>query len=208
MPLSTRLLAPLLLTLAALVPASAQPVRLATVTQSGPVTGWNKLCSPTPAGLACVVTQEMFNEEGRFLASVALQITPGTPVRRRLVVNVPLGMWIEDGIQIRVDQGQVVRTHFGTCLANGCFGAIDVPDALINQLRRGRVLQVIVRPPDPQVFNINLPLENFATVLDGQPGDPNEVQARLGAFYGDMQRRAANAPRTEAPAQAPATPRQ
>jgi invasion protein IalB len=208
MPVSMRLMAPLILILLALAPASAQqrPPQATVVPQSGPTTGWTKLCSQPGPTSPCVVTQEMYSEQGRFLGSVALQVTPGQPVRRRLVINVPLGMWIEDGIQVRIDNGQIVRTHFGTCLANGCFGAIDVSDAMLAQMRRGRTLQVIVRPPDPQIFHINLPLENFATVFDGQSADPNEVQTRIGAFYRDMQQRAANAPRAQAPGQ-PAAPR-
>lgn len=206
MPVSMRLVAPLiLLTTIASVPAAAQPARppaTTTVTRSGPATGWNKLCSAAGPTQACAISQEMFSEQGQFIASASFQYAPGGG-RRRLIVNVPLGMWIEDGIQIRVDQGQVTRTHFGTCMTNGCFGAIDVNDALLNQMRRGRILQIIVRPPDPQVFQINIPLEAFGTAYDGAPAEPAAVQTRISAFYADMQQRAAS---TSRPQQPPATP--
>jgi len=195
-----RVLAAALLVLAVAQPVTAQqrpatppqpPAAPAPIVVTGPTTGWIKACQRNPATNreGCLISLEMFNEGGLFLGSAGIQEAQGE-TRRRLVVTVPLGIWLEDGIQIRIDRNPVVRTGVGTCLQNGCFGAIDVTPPILQQLRTGQMLSVAVRNPDNTGFDIQIPLTGFAQAYDGSGIDPQTLQLRQQAFQAEMARRA------------------
>lgn len=200
-----RILAAAALAAACIVPASAQTPPPA-LNLSGPATGWVKVCQGNAQSRGgCVISNEMYSDQGSALGSIGIQETAGDR-RRRLVMIVPHGMWIEDGVQFRVDGNPPVTSPYGTCLVNGCFAALDLTDALLQQMRRGRQVILTVKEPSQRPVNIALSLEQFATVYDGAPMDADAVAQRTRTFQEEMRRRQ-QAQQPAAPA-APQAPRQ
>jgi invasion protein IalB len=114
----------------------AEPVAPRPVT--GSTAGWTKVCQKIENDReGCLTTQEVRAENGAFLASLSLQEVVGLD-RRQLIVVVPLGMALQAGLLVRVDQQRAVPAKFGTCLPNGCFSGIDVGPELLAQMRSGQ----------------------------------------------------------------------
>lgn len=167
-------------------PAPRQPPP-PTIDATGPASGWIKVCQRAGDREGCVVQQEIYGESGGFLASVAIQMVTGE-ARRRVVMTLPFGLWIEDGVQVRVDQRPPIPAPFGTCLANGCFAAVDLTPELLQNLRQGQRLTLAVRPPDASIVNIPFALTNFAAIFDGPGADAAALQAHQERFDAEVRR--------------------
>jgi invasion protein IalB len=164
----------------------------APVERSGLSSGWVKVC----AGPNCVTSYETVGEDGAPLASIQLQNVE-TEQRRRLVIGVPLGVWIDDGIQVRIGTSAPVTVPFGTCLVNGCFGSMPVSAAQLAAMRRAETLSLVVRNPDMTGVNVVVPLQPLGSTLDGAAISPEQLQQLQQAFIAEVRRRA------QARAQAP-----
>jgi invasion protein IalB len=157
----------------------------APVERAGLSAGWVKVC----AGPNCVTSYETVAEDGSPLASIQLQNVE-TEQRRRLVIGVPLGVWIDDGIQVRIGSGAPVTVPFGTCLVNGCFGSMPVSAAQLAAMRRAETLSLVVRNPDMTGVNVVVPLQPLGSALDGAAISPEQLQQVQQAFAAEVRRRA------------------
>lgn len=161
---------------------------------TGAVSGWIKQCQGEGEARGCVVQQEVYGLDGNQIATAAVQETQAGQ-RRRMVMAVPLGLWIEDGVQVRVDQRAPLSAPFGTCLPNGCFAALDVSNDLLQVLRQGQRLVLAVRTPDRGQVNILMPLDGFGAAFDGPAADAQALQAHRQRFEEDLKRRVEEAQR-------------
>lgn len=174
-------------------PAQAQPQQSAPVAPrpvTGSTTGWQKVCQKLENDReGCIISQEVRAENGAFLASLALQELSGEN-RRQLIVVVPLGMALQAGLLVRVDQERALPAKFGTCLPNGCFSGVDVGPDLLAQLRRGQNAFITVRNAQGIALDLTLPLATFARAYDGPATDARAMQEQQRQLEDQLQRRA------------------
>lgn len=169
-------------------PQQAAPVAPRPVT--GSTQGWNKVCQKLENDReGCIISQEVRAENGAFLASLALQELQGEN-RRQLIVVVPLGMALQAGLLVRVDQERALPAKFGTCLPNGCFSGVDVGPDLLAQLRRGQNAFITVRNAQGVALDLTLPLATFARAYDGPATDARALQEQQRQLEDQLQRRA------------------
>lgn len=144
---------------------------------SGVTLGWIRHCAEvgSPPALACVTQQEIRDETGNFLVSLAFQ-EPAGGVRKRLAIGVPLGSWLPSELNVRVDQGKALNARYGTCLNNGCFAALDATPELISQMRSGQMAIVTLWDAYNQPVEVNLPLETFRSAMDGSPASISDSE--------------------------------
>ena len=144
---------------------------------SGITLGWIRHCAEvgTPPTLACVTQQEIRDESGNFVISLAFQ-EPAGGGRKRIAIGVPLGTWLPSELTLRVDQGKAVTARYGTCLNNGCFGALDPTPDLISQMRSGQTAIVTLWDAFNQPVEVSLPLESFRSAVDGTPANISESE--------------------------------
>jgi invasion protein IalB len=156
----------------------------------GFASGWARICQPIPGSeqQGCIVTQEVFGEAGAFMASVAMQ-EPRGEQRRQLIVIVPLGVSVQSGVLMRVDNNVAVPAKIGTCLQNGCFAGVDLGDDLLRPMRNGQTLFITVRPSQGPALDLAVPLAGFAQSVDGQPLAADVLQERQRRFQDEIVRR-------------------
>lgn len=161
---------------------------------TGTTTGWVKICQKIDGSEkeGCVVSEEVRADNGAFLASVALQEVVGEP-RRQLIIAVPLGMALQAGLLIRVDQERAVPAKFGTCLQNGCFAGIDVGTDLLAGLKKGQNLLITVRNAQGLALDLALPLASFAKVQEGPATDLKVVEEQQRQLEKELEKRALEA---------------
>jgi len=115
-----------------------------------------------------------------------------------LRVTLPLGMLLEYGTRILIDQQQqpYATAKFVTCL-EGCITFYQVSDDLQDKLKKGQTLYIQAVNLNNAPMSFPLPLTNFAKALDGPATDPKVYEEQQKKFQEELQKHA------QAPAPAP-----
>jgi invasion protein IalB len=152
-------------------PAAVQPPAAQAPAQNTPMasdggTGWRVECANDGKALDCqTVNKVSQRESGQVVTAVAIRIPPDTkkPV---LMVQLPLGIQVNQQVSVQVDEGKAERYPIQTCAQNGCFVAVPVADQVIGALRGGKTLKVAFQSVTSQTITVTMPLGGFALAYD------------------------------------------
>jgi invasion protein IalB len=188
-------------------PAPAQPQQPAQAPQGQPPAGqaaqnqpqlmyspWVKVCGKgqdTNNKQVCVLTKDGRLENGMPVAVVQLFEPEGQPKMMR--VTVPLGMQIQHGTRLIIDQSAPVNEPYKICFPIGCVSDYPVTDDMIKQMKKGTtlVLQAINMQGTP--ISLPLPLSDFAKAYDGPATDPKVFEAQQQKLQSELQKKAEEA---------------
>jgi invasion protein IalB len=169
---------------------------------------WIKVCGKGPETnnkQVCVLTKDGRLENGMPVAVVQLFEPEGEP--KVLRVTVPLGMQLQHGTRMIIDQGQPAQEPYKICFPVGCMSDYPVTDDMIARMKKGQqiVLQAINMQGTP--ISLPLPLNDFAKAYDGPPTDPKVVEEQQRKLQEELQKKAEEARKkleAQQPAAAPA----
>jgi len=133
----------------------------------GNTPSWATACSATSRlqPLTCAMEQRVIlRETGQQLASVIIQ-TPAAG-EATLVVRLPLGLSIADGVTFEVDEDEITRLDIQTCEANGCFIRTPLTDEILVALRRGSQLILALKNNLNSDIRIPISLSGFSAAFD------------------------------------------
>lgn len=177
-------------------PAQPAPQQQAPRPISGTTTGWVKVCQQipdmTPPREGCMISQEVRAENGAFLSSMAVQEVSGEN-KKQLILAVPLGMALQAGLLLRVDNNSAMPAKYGTCLVNGCFAGVDMGADLLNAMKKGQNAYITVRNAQGVALDLVLPLATFAKAYDGSATDLKVVEEQQKKLQDELVRRAEKA---------------
>ena len=92
----------------------------------------------------------------------------------RLQLFLPVGLYLQAGVRITIDQGAAHRIPYVWCLTNTCIAA-DVADAgLLKEMETGREVVLAVVNSSVLTVTTSLPLHQFAAVRQGPPAQTFE----------------------------------
>ncbi len=123
----------------------------------------------------------------------AVLIEPEGEPRKILRVTLPLGMSLQPGTRVIIDQGQPMTGPYVICFNNGCMADYEASNDLISSLKRGQGLVVQGINGAGQPISLVLPLTDFAKAYDGPPTDPKEFEKQQQELQSELQRRAEEA---------------
>ncbi len=160
----------------------------------GTTTGWVRVCQKMKDNdkEGCSIRQDVVAENGAFLASLAVQEVTGQE-RRQLIVTTPLGMAIQAGLLVRIDEDKASPAKFGTCLVNGCFAGLEINMDLINSMKKGKNAFVTVRNIQGAALDLSIPLTTFAKAYDGPATDVQALQLQQKKLQEELLKRAEKA---------------
>ena len=174
---------------------------------------WMKVCGKGPDTnnkQVCVITKDGRLENGMPVAVVQLFEPEGE--QKVLRVTVPLGMQLQHGTRLLIDQDQPVQQPYRICFPIGCMADYPVPDDMIGKMKKGQniVIQAINMQGTP--ISLPLPLADFAKAYDGPATDPKAFEDQQRKLQEELQKKAEEArkklesqqPSAQAPAAAPA----
>ncbi len=167
---------------------------------------WMKVCGKgkdTNNQKVCVVTKDGRLENGMPVAMVQLFQPEGKPNIMR--VTVPLGMQLQHGTRVIIDQSAPINEPYKICFPVGCMSDYPVSDEMIKQMRKGKTLTVQAINMQGQPISLPLPLNDFAKALDGPPTDPKVFEQQQRKLQEELQKKA-EAARKRLEAQQPAAP--
>jgi invasion protein IalB len=167
---------------------------------------WMKVCGKgkdTNQKQVCVVTKDGRLENGMPVAIVQLFEPEGQP--KVLRVTVPLGMQLQHGTRVIIDQGTPVNEPYKICFPVGCMSDYPVTDDMIAKMKKGKQITVQAINMQGTPISLPLPLTDFAKAYDGPPTDPKVFEEQQRKLQAELQKKAEEA-RKKLEAQQPAAP--
>ena len=123
----------------------------------------------------------------------AVLIEPDGEPRKILRVTLPLGMSLQPGTRVIIDQGQPMTGPYVICFNNGCMADYEASGELISNMKKGQGLVVQGINGAGQAISLVLPLTDFAKAYDGPPTDPAVFEKQQKQLQEELQRRAEEA---------------
>ena len=142
---------------------------------------WAKFClrgQEVNAKQVCFTGKDGRAESGVPMVAAVL-IEPENEPKKVLRITLPLGMSIEPGTRVIIDNGEPMTGAYVTCFKNGCMADYEANAKLIAQLKKGQrlVVQCIDGAGKPVIFVV--PLLDFAQAYNGPPTDPKAFEKQL-----------------------------
>jgi invasion protein IalB len=157
---------------------------------------WTKICNKDQqqanAKEVCLIMKEARLEVGPFAGSAILVEPEGEP-KKILRVILPLGMQIQQGTRVFIDQGTPAQRPYVICVPNGCMSDYEADADMVGKLKKGQGLIIQAINAVGQLFTVQLPLGDFAKAYDGPPTDPKEVEERQKKLQEQLQKAAEEA---------------
>jgi invasion protein IalB len=174
-------------------PANQPPANQTPQQQNVLATKWTKICQTNEQTKkeACVVTQNLHAETGQMLAAVTVIEEKGAQKLFRIAV--PLGMLLEPGLRVVVDQNQPIEAKYAICVPDGCFADLQVNDDFLANLKKGKALIVQTINHVGRTVNITFPLTDFGKAYEGPAVDPKEIQAQRQKLQESLNKQAEDA---------------
>eukprot|EP01037_Dinobryon_pediforme_P020570 gene20571-21236_t len=139
---------------------------------------WTKLCTKDSEGKKnCLTFQELRDEKGQMVASVALREFEVDPKKVMLVAVPPL-MAIQPGLALVVDKGKPEEGKYTICFPNACYAEVNASDALIQAMKKGQGLFIVALTAQNKQARFPFPLYGFKTSNEGPGQDPNELSKK------------------------------
>jgi invasion protein IalB len=167
---------------------------------------WIKICNKgtdANAKTICVTAKDGRLENGMPVTAIAL-IEPEGETRKLIRVTVPLGMQLQHGTRLIIDQDNPATAPYFMCFPNGCMADYQADDALVNKLKKGHTVTIQAINMQGQQLSLPLPLADFAKAHDGPATDPKVFEEQQRKLQEELQKKAEEA-RKKLEAQQPAT---
>ena len=168
---------------------------------------WTKFClkgQEANAKQVCFTGKDGRVESGMPVVAAVL-IEPENEPKKVLRVTLPLGMSIQPGTRVIVDNGQPMTGPYVICFNNGCMADYEASSELIGKLKKGQGLVIQGINGAGQPISLVLPLGDFAKAYDGAPTDPKEFETQQKKLQEELEKRAKEAQRKLEQQPAPAT---
>jgi invasion protein IalB len=156
---------------------------------------WTKFClkgQEANAKQVCFTGKDGRVESGQPVVAAVLIEPDGEP-RKILRVTLPLGMSLQPGTRVIIDQGQPMQGPYVICFNNGCMADYEASGELIGNMKKGQGLVVQGINGAGQAISLVLPLTDFAKAYDGPPTDPKVFEQQQKQLQEELQRRAEEA---------------
>lgn len=129
---------------------------------------WTVRCEQNQGNVPkCLIFQTLADQEED---RPVLQISVGYPAPNSnpaAMIIVPLGVALEPGMEIQVDQEPPIRVPFNHCNQMGCVVGFAMPPELIAAFKRGAVSRVSVFDLTGKQINLSVSLQGFTAGFDG-----------------------------------------
>lgn len=130
---------------------------------------WQKFCFKTPGiAMVCRTTISGKWETGQTAVRIDLIEREGEDAAR-LQLFLPVGLYLQAGTKLTIDQGTPVAIPYVWCLTNSCIAADRAAPALVRQMETGRELKLEVADTNLLSVSTTIPLDQFASVRASAP---------------------------------------
>jgi invasion protein IalB len=130
---------------------------------------WQKFCFKTPGtNMVCRTTITGTWDTGQTAVRADLIERDGDS-KARLQLFVPVGMYLQAGTRLTVDQGKTYQVPYVWCMTNTCIAGNPADPQLVHEMEKGQKLSIQVVDSSVQSITTEIPLSQFAAVRKGAP---------------------------------------
>lgn len=128
---------------------------------------WQKFCFKTPStNMVCRTTISGTWDTGQTAVRIDLIEREGD-AKARLQLFLPVGMYLQAGARLTVDQGKPYQIPYVWCMTNTCIAGSVADPQLIREMEHGEKLVLEVVDSSVQSISTTLPLGRFVAVRKG-----------------------------------------
>jgi invasion protein IalB len=130
---------------------------------------WRKFCFKVPGTSGvCRTTISGTFETGQSAVRIDVIEREGDNAAR-LQMSLPVGLYLQAGVKVTVDQGAAYRIPYVWCRDNTCVAANLADPGLLKEMESGKKLVLEVVDSSVIQVSTSLPLDQFAAVRQGNP---------------------------------------
>jgi hypothetical protein len=129
-------------------------------------TGWQVICramGQDRTKLGCSLLHETYSQQDRARV-MAIEIVKGDKARS-LIVTVPQGVSLKEGVDFAIDGAKQAQLSYSHCANNSCFAVLELTDAMVNTLKKGKLLEMTFQDLQSSRLKTDIPLTGFAVAL-------------------------------------------
>jgi invasion protein IalB len=140
--------------------ASPQPLELGDAESSA----WVPSCysEARSAPLSCSLVQRLIVQEtGQTFLTITVEVpSAGDPSVMR--IQTPLGVYLPNGLKLRVDDAEPLTLAYGNCDTNGCYVRTASASPVLTSLESGKVLHLVLHTDEENSIALEIPLTGFS----------------------------------------------
>jgi invasion protein IalB len=130
---------------------------------------WQKVCFKTPAtAMVCRTSISGTFDTGQSAVRADLIEREGEG-KARLQLFLPVGLYLQAGVKLTVDQGKAYQVPYVWCMTNTCIAGNSADPQLIRDMEKGVKLSLEVVDSSVQSVTTEIPLGQFAAARKGAP---------------------------------------
>jgi invasion protein IalB len=152
---------------------------------------WTKVCpkgQEANAKAICLTGRDGVVETGIPVVAAVLIEPEGEP-RKTLRVTLPLGMALQPGTRVQIDEGQPMTAPYVICAGNGCMADYEASNELIANMKKGKGIAIQGVNGAGNMISLVLPLDNFGRVHDGPATDPKQFEEMQRKRFEEFQKK-------------------
>ena len=128
---------------------------------------WNVRCSAEKgvAGRECEVYQRLVvAKSGQRIAEFAVGFPKDKPDGRGVII-LPLGVLLNDNMEMQVDSGQKFKFKPRYCTTEGCFSFINLDQSVLDLLKKGTEIELTTKAMSGKDIKIKMTLKGLSKAL-------------------------------------------
>ena len=129
-------------------------------------TGWQVVCraaNQERTKFGCSIIHETYSAQDR-VRLTSVEIVKAEK-NRTLIVSVPQGVSLKDGIELGIDGVKQSILTYSHCANNSCFATFDLADSGVTNLKKGKILELTFQDLQGSKIKTDIPLVGFAQAL-------------------------------------------
>jgi invasion protein IalB len=135
---------------------------------------WRKTCFKTPGtNMVCRTSITGTFVTGQSAVRIDLIEREGDKVTR-LQLFLPVGLYLQAGVKLTIDQGASYRIPYMWCLTNTCIAADLADPGLLREMEMGQKLVLELVDSGLLTVSTTLPIDQFAAIRRGTPAQTFE----------------------------------
>lgn len=144
--------------------AAGKEEKTASATPPGDL--WTVRCQESDkAKEHCEVFQRLIvKESGARVAEFAIGFPEKKDLARGVVV-LPLGILLQPGVEMKIDEGKAYAFKVRYCTQAGCFAYVNLDKDLLGLMKSGTAARFVFKSADGKDVNLSMPLTGFGKAL-------------------------------------------
>jgi invasion protein IalB len=148
---------------------------------------WLKVCQKDEKAKKelCQTTYDLRANDGQPLATFMVVELTGE-ARRMARVILPVGMLLQPGLKIQIDENKPEDAKYAFCAPDGCFAEMLISDADFAALKKGKMLTVGAEGQAANPVNFNFALGTFKSANEGKAMTGDEIKQHYAAIQAEV----------------------